>query len=83
MIEFQHPKLDEVLREVAGEHQFHADGRTLVVRGTCAECNRRPGREATTRDVRMRDVVPAGSGRTAGVSRLVSYMNPLVVSHPS
>jgi Fur family ferric uptake transcriptional regulator len=40
MIEFQHPKLDEVLREVAAENQFQAEGRTLVVRGVCAECNR-------------------------------------------
>jgi Fur family ferric uptake transcriptional regulator len=40
MIEFQNPKLDEVLRAVAAENQFHPEGRTLVVRGTCADCNR-------------------------------------------
>lgn len=40
MIEFQHPKLDEVLREVTAGHQFHAEGRTLVVRGVCAACSR-------------------------------------------
>ena len=40
MIEFQHPKLDEVVREAAAEHQFQAEGRSLVVRGVCAECNR-------------------------------------------
>ena len=40
MIEFQHPKLDEVLREVAAREQFQVEGRTLVVRGLCAECNR-------------------------------------------
>lgn len=39
MIEFQHPRLDEVLREVAGEHLFQADSRTLVIRGVCAACN--------------------------------------------
>lgn len=40
MIEFQHPRLDEVIREVAGEHQFQAEARSLVVRGTCGPCNR-------------------------------------------
>ena len=40
MIEFQHPKLDEVVREAAAGHQFQAEGRSLVVRGVCAECNR-------------------------------------------
>lgn len=39
MIEFLSEKLDEVLRAVAGEHQFRASGRTLVVRGVCAKCN--------------------------------------------
>ena len=39
MIEFQHPAIEAALREVAAEHQFRADGHTLVVRGTCAECN--------------------------------------------
>lgn len=40
MIEFQHPGLDAVLREVAGEHQFQAEGRTLVIRGVCGDCNK-------------------------------------------
>lgn len=39
MIEFQHPAIDAALREVAAEHGFRMDGHTLVVRGTCAECN--------------------------------------------
>ncbi|MFO0826399.1 MAG: Fur family transcriptional regulator [Gemmataceae bacterium] len=39
MIEFQSEQLDEVLRSVAGEHQFRVSGHTLVVRGICAECN--------------------------------------------
>ncbi len=39
MIEFQHPAIEAALREVAAEHRFRADGHTLVVRGTCAECN--------------------------------------------
>ncbi|HSQ58633.1 MAG TPA: Fur family transcriptional regulator [Gemmata sp.] len=39
IIEFQNEKLNEALQAVAGEHQFRASGRTLVVRGVCAECN--------------------------------------------
>ena len=39
MIEFQHTRLDEVLREIASEHRFQAETRTLVIRGICAECN--------------------------------------------
>ncbi|OWK44989.1 Fur family transcriptional regulator [Fimbriiglobus ruber] len=39
MIEFQHPAIDAALREIANAHQFRADGHSLVVRGTCAECN--------------------------------------------
>jgi Fur family transcriptional regulator, ferric uptake regulator len=39
MIEFQHPAIEAALREVAAEHRFRADGHTLVVRGTCADCN--------------------------------------------
>ena len=39
MIEFQHPGIDAALREVAAEHRFRPDGHTLVVRGTCGECN--------------------------------------------
>ena len=39
MIEFQSEKLNEVLQSVTGEHQFRAAGRTLVIRGVCAECN--------------------------------------------
>lgn len=40
MIEFQHPKLDDVLREVAAGQQFQAETRSLVIRGVCADCNR-------------------------------------------
>jgi Fur family ferric uptake transcriptional regulator len=39
MIEFQSEALDAVLRDVAGNHQFRPNGRTLVIRGVCAECN--------------------------------------------
>ena len=40
IIEFQNPAIDAQLREVCAQHQFQATGHTLVVRGTCAECNR-------------------------------------------
>lgn len=39
MIEFQSEQLDAVLRGVAGQYQFRPSGRTLVIRGVCAECN--------------------------------------------
>ncbi len=39
MIEFQHPAIDAALREVAAEHNFRPDGHSLVVRGTCSDCN--------------------------------------------
>jgi Fur family ferric uptake transcriptional regulator len=40
MIEFQSPSLESVLREVCRQQQFIANGHTLIIRGTCAECNR-------------------------------------------
>ena len=39
IIEFQSEKLDESLQDVMAQHQFRANGRTLVIRGVCAECN--------------------------------------------
>ena len=39
IIEFQNEKLNELLQSVAGEHQFRASSRTLVIRGVCAGCN--------------------------------------------
>ena len=39
IIEFQSEGLDAVLAEVTGKHQFRASGRTLVIRGVCAQCN--------------------------------------------
>jgi Fur family ferric uptake transcriptional regulator len=39
MIEFQSPAIEAVLREVAAEHHFQMAGHTLLIRGTCAECN--------------------------------------------
>ena len=40
MIEFQDPKLDAALQEVAGEREFQAEGRSLVIRGICGDCNK-------------------------------------------
>ena len=40
MIEFQDDQLDAVLRQVAAREQFQVEGRTLVIRGLCADCNR-------------------------------------------
>jgi len=40
IIEFQSPALDAQLREVCSAHQFQSNGHTLIVRGTCADCNR-------------------------------------------
>jgi Fur family ferric uptake transcriptional regulator len=39
IIEFQSESLTAALREVAAQHQFRANGRTLVIRGACAACN--------------------------------------------
>jgi Fur family ferric uptake transcriptional regulator len=40
MIEFQSEPIQGALREVCAAHGFQASGHTLVVRGTCADCNR-------------------------------------------
>jgi Fur family ferric uptake transcriptional regulator len=40
MIEFQSPALEAMLREVCRANQFNASGHTLLVRGTCSDCNR-------------------------------------------
>jgi Fur family ferric uptake transcriptional regulator len=40
VIEFQHPELDAIIREVGREHGFHASSHTFIVRGTCSDCNR-------------------------------------------
>ena len=39
IIEFQSESLTAALREVTGQYQFRASGRTLVIRGVCAACN--------------------------------------------
>ena len=40
IIEFQSPVLDAVIRDACGGQQFQSSGYTLIVRGTCVECNR-------------------------------------------
>jgi Fur family ferric uptake transcriptional regulator len=40
MIEFLSPELEAVCQEVCRQHQFQASSHSLVIRGTCAECNR-------------------------------------------
>ncbi|HJZ93416.1 MAG TPA: Fur family transcriptional regulator [Gemmataceae bacterium] len=40
MIEFQHPAIEAAVGEICGQHHFQAAGHTLVIRGTCVDCNR-------------------------------------------
>lgn len=40
MIEFQHPAIEAAIEEICGQHQFQMAGHTLVIRGTCLDCNR-------------------------------------------
>jgi Fur family ferric uptake transcriptional regulator len=40
MIEFQHPGMENVLRDVCREHNFQMQGHSFVIRGVCGECNR-------------------------------------------
>lgn len=40
ILEFQQPAIDALLREVCGQHLFQPAGHTLIIRGTCSECNR-------------------------------------------
>lgn len=43
IIEFQSPVLEAVIRDACGARQFQSSGHTLIVRGTCVECNRALG----------------------------------------
>jgi Fur family ferric uptake transcriptional regulator len=43
IIEFQSPAIAALFREVCSQHQFQSSGHTLILRGTCAECNRARG----------------------------------------
>jgi Fur family ferric uptake transcriptional regulator len=43
VIEFQSQAIEAAMREVCQQHLFNSNGHTLVIRGTCAECNRARG----------------------------------------
>jgi Fur family ferric uptake transcriptional regulator len=43
IIEFQSPVLEAVIRDACAGQQFQNSGHTLIVRGTCVECNRAMG----------------------------------------
>ncbi len=38
IVEFQHPGIEDALKDISARHGFRATGHTLVVRGTCAAC---------------------------------------------
>ena len=40
MIEFQHPAIESAIEEICGQNQFNMNGHTLIIRGTCVDCNR-------------------------------------------
>lgn len=40
MIEFQDPRLEEIIREVGRRHNFQCNSHAFVMRGICGECNR-------------------------------------------
>ncbi len=43
IIEFQSPVLEAAIRDACGARQFQSAGHTLIVRGTCLECNKARG----------------------------------------
>jgi Fur family ferric uptake transcriptional regulator len=40
MIEFQHPQMESLIRDVCEQHGFQFKGHTFVIRGVCSACNR-------------------------------------------
>jgi Fur family ferric uptake transcriptional regulator len=40
MIEFQDPGLDAILADWCRQNSFQSSGHTLIIRGTCLDCNR-------------------------------------------
>ena len=40
MIEFQHPGMENVLRDVCLENHFQMQGHSFIIRGLCGDCNR-------------------------------------------
>jgi Fur family transcriptional regulator, ferric uptake regulator len=41
VIEFQHPALQAIINEVCLKENFQMEGHSFIVRGTCADCNRK------------------------------------------
>jgi Fur family ferric uptake transcriptional regulator len=41
VIEFQHPALEAIINEVCQKENFQMEGHSFIVRGICAECNRK------------------------------------------
>lgn len=41
VIEFQHPAMKTVLAEVSQNENFQVEGHSFILRGICAECNRK------------------------------------------
>lgn len=40
MLEFQHPGMENVIRDVCQDHSFQMHGHSFVIRGICGDCNR-------------------------------------------
>jgi Fur family ferric uptake transcriptional regulator len=40
IIEFQHPAVEAVIREVCRQQGFQSGGHSFIIRGVCADCNR-------------------------------------------
>jgi Fur family ferric uptake transcriptional regulator len=40
IIEFRHPALEDLVREVCRQQGFQAEQHSFIIRGTCADCNR-------------------------------------------
>jgi Fur family ferric uptake transcriptional regulator len=40
VIEFQHPAMQQILRDVCEKENFRMEGHSFIVRGVCADCNR-------------------------------------------
>jgi Fur family ferric uptake transcriptional regulator len=40
IIEFQHPAVEAVVREVSRQHGFQSSRHSFIIRGICADCNR-------------------------------------------
>ena len=41
VFEFQHPTMDAVIAEVSQKENFQVEGHSFILRGVCAECNRK------------------------------------------